>query len=103
MPFVPDADGGKVYEPMDCRALQAIRRELGMKKVQFGQLLGLTGKNRNIYVTVSRYEDGRRYISPMLERLALMLIWFKREQGYIPDLDAGDMHKMLKVEERANG
>ena len=63
---------------------------LGPTFVKFGQLLGFTGENRNIYSTVKRYEEGRRDISPTVERLVLMLGWFKEDFGYLPDLDRGE-------------
>lgn len=103
MPFVTDNSGDLVYRPMAGRDLESIRRELGLRKIEFGQLLGMTGENRNIYTTIMRYEAGRRDISPTVERLALMLIWFKRERGYIPDLDRGDMAAPHAAREVANG
>lgn len=102
MPFVREGSE-LVYERMRGDRLLAVRRQFGMKRVPFGQLLGLTGENRNIYLTVRRYEEGLREISPTVERLALMLEWFHREQQYLPDLDSGDLSKMFKVEEPANG
>lgn len=70
--------------------MRDLRIIFGMSRVEFGQLLGFTGENRNIYSTVKRYEEGRRDISPTVERLVLMLGWFKEDFGYLPDLDRGE-------------
>lgn len=90
MPFVPAEDGELQYEPMLGAKLLEARLELGMKRLEFGHLLGMSGDNRNIYSTIKRYEDGRRGISPMAERLVLMLLKHKADFGYIPDLDSGE-------------
>lgn len=89
MPFVPAEDGELQYEPMLGAKLLEARLVLGMKRLEFGHLLGMSGDNRNIYSTIKRYEDGQREISPMAERLVLMLLKHKLDFGYIPDLDSG--------------
>lgn len=90
MPFVLAEDGELQYEPMQGAKLLEARLALGMKRLEFGHLLGMTGNTRNIYSTIKRYEDGRRDISPMVERLTLMLLWHKSDFGYLPDLDRGE-------------
>lgn len=89
MPFVLAPDGVLEHQPMPGAELKALRRRLNMRKLEFGQLLGLTGEARNICATVARYENNRRDISPMMERLALMLLWFHQDHGRLPDLDRG--------------
>jgi transcriptional regulator with XRE-family HTH domain len=90
MPFVKQPDGEIEHVPMSGRDMRDLRIALGMARVEFGQLLGFTGENRNIYSMVKRYEEGRRPISPTVERLILMLGWFKEDFGYLPDLDRGE-------------
>lgn len=90
MPFVTLPNGELEHRPMGGAELLGARRVLGMKRTEFGQLLGMTGENRNIYVTIKRYEDGRRDISPMVERLVMLLLWYKADFGYLPDLDRGE-------------
>lgn len=90
MPFVPAENGELQYEPMAGAKLLEARLALGMKRLEFGHLLGMTGENRNIYSTIKRYEEERRGISPMVERLVLMLLWHKSDFGYLPDLDRGE-------------
>lgn len=90
MPFVPAENGELQYEPMLGAKLLEARLMLRMKRLEFGHLLGMTGESRNIYSTIKRYEDGRRDISPMVERLVLMLLWHKSDFGYLPDLDHGE-------------
>lgn len=90
MPFVKVESGELEYQPMPGRKLHEARMAFGMKRIEFGQMLGMTGENRNIYVTVRRYEEGLRPISPMVERLVKLLLWHKEDFGYLPDLDSGD-------------
>lgn len=92
MPFVAVQGGGLEYQPMRGAKLLEIRLALGLKRLELGHLLGMTGENRNIYATIRRYEEetGSRTISPMVERLALMLLWHKSDFGYLPDLDRGE-------------
>lgn len=89
MPFIPQADGELEHRPMEGTAFLDARLAFGMKRLEFGHLLGMTGENRNIYLTIKRYEEGRRDISPAVERLVMMLLWFKEDFGYLPDLDRG--------------
>jgi len=65
-----------------------------MAKKDFGLLLGYTGELRNIYMTIERMERGTRPISPMVERLVTLLVWFKADYGYLPDLDNGRREPM---------
>lgn len=90
MPLIPVENGELEYQPMAGTKLLEARISLGLGRVEFGHLLGMTGDNRNIYATVKRYEEGRRDISPMVERLVLMLLWHKSDFGYLPDLDSGE-------------
>lgn len=92
MPFVDIPGGEQEYRPMPGAKLMEIRLALGLKRLELGHLLGMTGDNRNIYSTIARYEEerGSRTISPMVERLALMLLWHKSDFGYLPDLDRGE-------------
>lgn len=76
-----------------------LRIALGMGRIEFGYLLGFTGEKRNIYATMKRYEEGRRPISPTVERLILMLAWFKEDFGYLPDLDRGERVPLKTPEE----
>ncbi len=88
MPFVQES-GGIVHEPMAGADLLAVRVKFNLKRVEFGHLLGLTGKSKNIYETIERYENGSRLISPTVERLALLLDWFYDQNGRAPELDRG--------------
>lgn len=90
MPFVPAENGELGYQPMDGAKMLEARLVFGMKRIEFGHLIGMTGGNRNIYSTIKRYEEGRRDISPTVERLVLMLLWHKSDFGYLPDLDRGE-------------
>jgi transcriptional regulator with XRE-family HTH domain len=90
MPFVRGRTGEQVYRPMSGTALRDIRHSFGLGKLRFGLLLGFSGTDDNIKNTVRRYEVGSRSISPTIERLALMLAWFKEDFGYLPDLDRGE-------------
>ena len=75
------------------------RQNFGLGRREFGYLLGYTGEPRNIWMTVKRYEIGEREIPPTIERLIRLLVWFKADYGYLPDLDNGrrDLMKMSKV------
>jgi hypothetical protein len=99
VPFRKTYDGELVYEPMVPQDLQRLRERWGFKRTRFGELLGYTGEPRNIYMTVKRMETGAREISPMVERLALMLSWFYDDHGYLPDLDNGARSPMAIPEE----
>jgi hypothetical protein len=90
MPFVDIPGGEQEYRPMPGPQLLESRLALGMTRLEFAYLLGMTGEKRNIYSTIKRYEEGRRDISPMVERLVLMLLWHKSDFGYLPDLDRGE-------------
>lgn len=74
------------------------RQSFGLGRREFGYLLGMGGEPRNIWVTVKRYETGERDISPMVERLVRLLVWFKTDYGYLPDLDNGRREPMLMPE-----
>lgn len=89
MPF--ELIGGDLeYKPMDPEKFRAVRLATGLGRLRFGFLLGMTGAEQNIATTIRRYETGLRDISPTVERLALMLLWFKEDFGYLPDLDRGE-------------
>lgn len=90
MPFVKHENGDLEYQPMPARKLHDARMVFGMNRIKFGQMLGMTGENRNIYATVRRYEEGLRPISPMVERLVKLLLWHKEDFGYLPNLDGGE-------------
>lgn len=90
MPFALQESGDLEHRPMAAGKFLEARLAFGMKRIEFGQLIGMTGENRNIYSTIKRYEEGRRDISPTVERLVLMLLWFKEDFGYLPDLDRGE-------------
>lgn len=79
------------------------RQAFGLPKKDFGLLLGYSGDLRNIYQTVNRYEMGIRPIPEMVERLVRMLVWFKADHGYLPDLDNGRREPMMMPEEFAGG
>lgn len=66
------------------------RSAFGMGRKDFADLLGYTGSARNNWVTIKRYENGERDIPPTIERLVRMLMWFKSDFGYLPDLDRGE-------------
>lgn len=89
MPFVIAADGEFEHVPVPGEFMLECRNRFGMKRVEFGQLLGFTGENRNIYATVKRYEENRRPISPTVERLLIMLRAHHDKTGEVPDLDRG--------------
>ena len=63
------------------------RRNFGLGRREFGRLLGYGGKDKHIWMTIKRYETGEREISPMVERLVRLLVWYKSDYGYLPDLD----------------
>jgi hypothetical protein len=42
--------------------LMAVRRRLGMSRVEFGRWLGYRGSARNVYNDIRRYETGKRPI-----------------------------------------
>ena len=79
---------------MTPQELSDARQNFGMAKKDFGLLLGYTGELRNIYMTIERMERGTRPISPMVERLVTLLVWFKADYGYLPDLDNGRREPM---------
>ena len=93
MPFVTNEEGELEHVPMDGEDMLLCRKQFDMKRIEFGQLLGMTGQNRNIYNTIKRYEEGRRPISPTVERLLIMLKWHHRDHGHLPDLDQGVMFR----------
>lgn len=93
MTFRPMPDGSLEYEPMAPGDLLAVRKSFDLSRKQFAALLGYTGEERNVYMTLKRYEDGIREIPPMVERLALLLSWFKADHGYLPDLDNGSRER----------
>lgn len=79
---------------MTPQELSDARQNFGMAKKDFGLLLGYTGDLDNIYETINRMEKGKRPISPMVERLVTLLVWFKADYGYLPDLDNGRREPM---------
>lgn len=86
----------------------AARQNFGMARKEFGVLLGYTGDLRNVYMTVKRYElgpdvHGGRAIPPTIERLVRLLVWFKDDYGYLPDLDNGRREPMEMPEVFQNG
>lgn len=101
MPFVTVDGGELLYQSMSGADLRAARQEFGMSKIQFGHLLGMTGENRNIHTTIKRYEEGRREIGPMVERLVMLLRWYKADFGYLPDLDAGERRAVILTAQAA--
>lgn len=70
------------------------RQSFGLGRRDFGRLLGYGGDPRNIWLVVKRYETGEREISPTIERLVRLLVWYKSDFGYLPDLDNGRREPM---------
>lgn len=70
------------------------RQSFGLGRREFGRLLGYHGESRNVYMTVKRYEVGTRVIPPTIERLVRLLVWYKSDFGYLPDLDRGRREPM---------
>jgi transcriptional regulator with XRE-family HTH domain len=89
MTFRKLVNGDLEYEPMPGADFMAIRKSFDMSRKQFAALLGYTGEERNVYMTIKRYEEGIREVPPMVERLALLLKWYRADHGYLPDLDNG--------------
>lgn len=89
MPFVTVAGGELEHVPIAGEVMLECRRQFGLTRIEFGQLLGFTGDNRNIYSTVKRYEEGRRPISPTVERLVILLRAYHAQNGRVPNLDQG--------------
>lgn len=79
---------------MTPKELSDARDLFGLGRRDFAQLLGYTGEPRNNWLTIKRYETGERIIPPMVARLVRLLIWFKNDTGYLPDLDAGERYPM---------
>jgi transcriptional regulator with XRE-family HTH domain len=74
------------------------RENFGLGRREFGRLLGYTGEARNIWITVKRYEEGTREIPPTIERLVRLLVWYKSDFGYLPDIDNGRREPMVMPE-----
>lgn len=79
------------------------RKSFGLGRREFGYLLGYTGESRNIWVTVKRYETGERDIPPTIDRMVRLLVWFKADYGYLPDLDNGRREPMVMPEVFSDG
>ena len=79
------------------------RQNFGLGRREFGYLLGFGGEPKNIWITVKRYETRERDISPTVERLVRMLVWFKADYGYLPDLNSGRREPMTMPEVFQNG
>jgi hypothetical protein len=94
MTFHALPDGGMEYRPMPGSEFRRLRKEWNMDRRQFGELLGYTGEPRNIVITMKRFEYNKREIPPAAERLLMMLVWFKSDHGYLPDLDRGSRRPM---------
>jgi len=65
-----------------------------MAKKDFGLLLGYTGRTpQHLH---DHRTDGERNPAnlPMVERLVTLLVWFKADYGYLPDLDNGRREPM---------
>lgn len=75
------------------------RENFGLGRREFGRLLGYTGEPRNIWITVKRYEEGAREVPPTIERLVRLLVWYKSDFGYLPDLDNGGRAPMAMPQE----
>lgn len=58
---------------MDGSEFHAIRRQLGRTKVQFAQLLGYTGSEKNMITQIDKYEQDRRQVPLYIARLAWLL------------------------------
>lgn len=70
------------------------REAFGLSRKEFGQLLGYEGEPRNIYMTVKRYEIGKREVPATIERLVRLLVWYKSDFGYLPDIANGRREPM---------
>ena len=76
---------------MKPRDLAEARVSFGLSLKQFAKLiLGYTGEDRNNWITMKRYESGQKPIPAYISRLVLMLLWFKSDFGYLPDLERGE-------------
>lgn len=84
---------------MDAREFNEARQNFGLGRREFGALLGYTGDQRNIWITVKRYENGERAVPPTIERLVRLLVWYKSDFGYLPDLDNGQREPMTMPQE----
>ena len=72
---------------MNAREINAARHAFGLGRKDFGYLIGFSGDPRNIWVTIKRWENGERAIPENIARLVQLLVWFKDDYGYLPDLD----------------
>jgi len=72
---------------MTPRELNDARHAFGLGRKDFGKLIGYSGDPRNIWVSVKRMENGERAVPPTVARMVQLLIWFKDDYGYLPDLD----------------
>lgn len=78
--------------------IEEIRTSLGMSRITFGELVGYTGEPRNIETTIKRFETGDREVPPIVERLLMLLLWFRDDHGHLPDLDAGERQPRVAEE-----
>jgi len=72
---------------MNAREINAARHAFGLGRKGFGKLIGYQGDPRNIWVSVKRMETGEREVPPTVARMVQLLLWFKDDYGYLPDLD----------------
>lgn len=74
------------------------RKLFGVGRRGFGYILGYSGDQRNIWITIKRYETGERKIPPTIDRLVRMLLWYHQDYGFLPDLDRGQRTQMVLSE-----
>lgn len=79
--------------------LNQARQVFGLGRKDFGTLIGIAGEPRNVWITIKRYETGEREIPGTVARLVMLLLWYKSDCGYLPDLDNGRREPMEMPEE----
>ena len=60
--------------------MKRIRHQLGLSTLELGRVMGYSGADNTVSVTIRRYESGQRPLPPWLGRLLLML-----ERYGVPD------------------
>lgn len=87
---------------MTPKEFQEARRDFGMSRKAFGRMVGLRGGSKTLYTSVKRYEMDKAPIPEPIARLIRMLIWFKDDHGYLPDIECGARSPMLALVEGGN-
>lgn len=78
--------------------LREIRRRLKMDRLQFGQLIGYTGTQRNDETRLKKYENGP-LVPLYIARLAWLIDVWVRRYGVLPPFPVWSGYDLLRADD----